>query len=211
MESQLTDQSPSEQVYEACQSDRPEVQTAAFEILWRYLYRVASHMTHSQPDGDALAQDCAQTALVRVHEKLAECREPAALRSWSRRIVSNLVIDRLRRRQRLQPLVIEAQSDDQPARQWADDGPLPDEMIEQLDTLALRQLLDKSPMSDRSRRVVLGRYFDGEVDEVLAQRETELSEKTVKPSHIQVTRAKNIAKLRDWPLLYDFLGKVNEA
>ncbi len=65
----------------------------------------------------------------------------------------------------------------------------------------LRSLLEKAPISDRSRRVVIGRYLDDADDESLAQTESEIAQKDVLPSHIQVTRSKNITKLRKWDTL----------
>lgn len=204
----LNDQSPSETLYAGLRDDRVEVQTSAYEVLWRYLFRVAWRMTRSRPDGEALAQDCAQIALTRVYERLDECREPAALRSWSRRIVSNLVIDRLRRLER--QISIDYRADpDGLAKQWADRGPTPDELADKIDVTSLRDLLEQSPMSERSKRVVFGRFFDEQPDEKLAERESQLAGRAVKPSHIQVTRAKNIAKLRQWPTLFVYLGKVS--
>jgi hypothetical protein len=62
----------------------------------------------------------------------------------------------------------------------------------------LRGLLERAPMSARSRRVVVGRYFDDVADERLAMAESELAGQPVLPSHVQVTRAKDIARLREW-------------
>ena len=42
-------------------------------------------------------------------------------------------------------------------------------------------------------------------DPVLAQAETELAQKEVLPSHIQVTRSKNISKLKTWEALREIL------
>ena len=87
-------------LYHACASGDTAVQAEAYQTLWQYLYRVAYNMTYKQPDGPALAQDSAQKALIRVHEQFDQCQEPKAFKGWARRIVSNLVIDELRRRKR---------------------------------------------------------------------------------------------------------------
>lgn len=188
-------------LHAACGSPDTAVQTAAYHTLWHYLYRVAVAMTHSQPDGDALAQDCAQRALLRVHQQYDRCNEPQAFRVWARRIVSNLVIDELRRRQRLQPLPESGPDLAQPAR-------VESEVLGEVTAVSLRQLLTQAPISDRSRRVVIGRYLDNDDDETLAQTESRLAGSEVLPSHVQVTRAKNIAKLRQWPLLAQFLDET---
>jgi len=58
--------------------------------------------------------------------------------------------------------------------------------------------------------VVIGRYLDDSDDETLARAESELAGSDVLPSHVQVTRAKNIAKLRQWPLLTQFLEETRD-
>jgi RNA polymerase sigma factor (sigma-70 family) len=195
----------SAQLYTACQSDDPQVQAAAYETLWGYLYRVALQVMRGQPEAEALAQDCAQIALIRVHERLAECKEPAAFRAWARRIASHVAIDELRRQGRLTPLA-EEEPTDAPAHPLPDDRPLPEATaLAEINLAELRGLLGRAPMSERSRRAVLGRYLDDIPDELLAQAESELSGQPVLPSHVQVTRAKNIARLRSWEPLRAFL------
>jgi RNA polymerase sigma factor (sigma-70 family) len=152
-----------------------------------------------------LAQDCAQRALIRIHQQRRRCEEPKAFRTWSLRIVSNLTIDELRRRKRLQPLPAPAQE----AQLDTEAAPNPElEIADSLTAVSLRRLLQTSPMSDRSRRVVIGRYLDDLDDNVLAQTESELAGEDIRPSHIQVTRSKNISKLRQWPLLKRFLEEA---
>ncbi|MBE2197515.1 MAG: RNA polymerase sigma factor [Anaerolinea sp.] len=203
----MTDHSTRDAValHAACGSRNLDEQTAAYHELWLYLYRAAAYMTRAQPDGDALAQDCAQRALLRVHQQYGNCHEPAAFRTWVRRIVSNLVIDELRRRQRLQPL---PEPQQEAALAGSARGGLETAVLANLTTASLHQLLGQAPISDRSRRVVIGRYLDDQPDEALAQVESELAGQVVLPSHVQVTRAKNIAKLRRWPLLERFLREI---
>lgn len=177
-------------LYEACRRADP----AGYEQLWPYLYRVALQLTHDP----ALAQDCAQMALIRIYEQIADCREPAAFYVWSRRIVSHLTIDQLRRDKRLVPLD-EAEMTPAPFGTEA-------AALNELTQASLRQLLDQAPISDRSRRVVVGRFLEDLPDEPLADRESLLAQQPILPSHIQVTRAKNIAKLRDYAPLRRFLG-----
>lgn len=192
----------STELYQACRRGDPAEQQQAYQELWRYLYSATNQIMRDQADGAALAQDCAQQALIRIHQRLIECHEPAAFRSWARRIASNLAIDELRRRRRLGALP-------DPEQGTAPVGltvAAPEQsVLATLQTEELRALLLQSPMSERSQRVVIGRYLDGTPDEELAEREVNLAGKTVLPSHIQVTRAKNIAKLRQWERLRDYL------
>ena len=92
-------------LYAQCSGDDLALQAIAYQVLWTYLYRISLQLVRDQADADALAQDCAQDALVQVHTRLAECREPKAFRSWAKRIVSNLCIDELRRRNRRRVVV----------------------------------------------------------------------------------------------------------
>ncbi len=192
-------------LYTACNSSDSEKKEKAYRVLWQYLYRVAFQMIHDHAESDALAQDSAQNALIRIHEKMAECKDPNAFRSWAKRITTNIVIDELRRRKRLMPISDESETEGHsvPDALRAEDSP-DEEVVESIWLANLRQLLSHAPISQRSRRVVLGRYFDDVADEVLAQLESNLADKAVRPSHIQVTRAKNINKLRDWDQLTHF-------
>ncbi|MFN8485755.1 MAG: RNA polymerase sigma factor [Anaerolineae bacterium] len=175
------------------QGDRP-AQEAAYRALWPYLLRVATQVTRDQPDADALAQDCAQAALVKIHASLHEVHEPAAFKAWARRITTSRAIDELRKRRRLE---VAADDDDDESREL----PAPDEtprVDAVLDEDELTRAIRRAPISDRSRRVVVGRYIEDRPDEELAQVEGALLGQTVLPSHIQVTRAKDIDKLRHW-------------
>lgn len=185
----------SKTLYHACQMQQPH----AYESLFDYLFRVCFQIVHDQPNAADLAQDCAQRALIRVHNRLDSCREPAAFIGWSRRIAANLALDELRRRKRLffnveeTLAVAPAPAKENPATA----------VTRALDELNLYDLLQVAPISERSRRVVIGRYLERQDDYALAAIETELStdDKEVLPSHIQVTRSKNMAKLRQWDAL----------
>lgn len=186
----------SAEMYAACCSADALVQAAAYETLWVYLYRVALQVVYDQPEAEMLAQDCAQNALIRVHERRAECREPAAFRSWARRIVVNLAIDTLRRIKRETRLdTKESGHRSTSGRSELESKVLGDELL---------ALISQAPISERSRRVVLGRYRDGIPDERLAQEESRRAGRSVLPSHLQVTRSKNINKLRNWEPLQAF-------
>lgn len=195
----------SAELYAACCSASAGVQAAAYQTLWAYLYQVALQVVYDQPDAEALAQDCAQIALIRVHERVEECRDPAAFRAWSRRIASRVAIDELRRKKRLTRLNPD-EADDVTARLPDENQSPPDvEVMENMGVEELRRLINLAPISDRSRRVVLGGYLDNIHDEQLAQIESERAGQAVRPSHIQVTRSKNIAKLRAWEPLQSYL------
>mgnify|MGYP002713010630 CR=1 FL=1 len=203
MDTQLFEDSAA--LFAACGSADTAVQAVAYRQLWQYLYRVAFHVARAQADQEALAQDCAQQALIRIHRKRESCDEPKAFRSWSRRIVSNLVIDELRRRQRLFPLEETSEANIKSANDG--NSSLEGAVLSNLSLEQLRNLLHQSPMSERSQRVVIGRYLDDVDDEALAAAESDLAQEPVRPSHIQVTRSKNIRKLKKWDLLRDLLQK----
>jgi RNA polymerase sigma factor (sigma-70 family) len=190
--------------FAACQNPDPQVQTSAYEALFIYLSRAALHIVRDQPGAEALAQDCAQIALIRIHERLDECRKPTAFRTWARQIVSHLAIDALRRRSKLTFAAEDVL--ESVVREAVEDEVSPEEEITTADNeSALYVTIHSAPISDRSRRVVIGRYLRDLPDEPLAEKESELAGTTVLPSHIQVTRAKNMAKLRTWEPLLNLL------
>lgn len=181
------DEVSGEQLYAACLREGSDAQADAFRQLWRHLYRVTYAMVGRRADGEALASDCAQAALVKVHRHLDHCREPAAFRGWAAQIARRAVLDALRREAaaRLVPL---------PEGDHALAVPPPEAPTGLRDVLLAA--VRTGPLSERSRRVILGRFFEDRPDEALAAAEARLSGEAVLPSHIQVTRAKNLAKLR---------------
>ena len=195
----------STELHTACQSADLQVQTTAYQALWVYLCRVARQITYDLPDSDALAQDCAQVALIRIHKRLAECVQPAAFHGWARRIVTNVAIDELRRQKRLLPMGDDDDHDEmlQPP---AEAPGFEAAVLDRLNLAEFRALIERAPISARSARVVIGRFFDDLPDDVLAQAESALAGQRVLPSHVQVTRTKDISRLRSWPELHTFLG-----
>jgi DNA-directed RNA polymerase specialized sigma24 family protein len=120
--------------------------------------------------------------------------------------VSNLAIDELRRQKRLTTLP-DTDSHESASSALAAQ-PSPDmTVLAELVEEDLRSLIVHAPISERSRRVVIGRFLDDLPDEALAHTESELSQSEILPSHVQVTRAKNLAKLRDWPPLRILLSQ----
>ena len=190
----------SAKLYANCVSQDLSTKEEAYQELWQYLYRIAFYIVYDQPDAPGLAQDCAQKALIRIHDRITECHTPAAFKGWAKTIVKNAAVDSLRRRKRLIPLEDDRQ--DESGAKWSQGGPsLEEEVVDQMRWSEIRDLITQAPISDRSRRTIIGRYFDELPDESLANAESDIAGKKVLPSHLQVTRAKNLSKLRKWPLL----------
>lgn len=191
-------------LYRACRSVNAEEQAAAFYTLWDYLFPIVASMVQAQPDAHDFAEDCVQQTLIRIYERHHECHDPAAFLPWSRRVARNLTIDELRRRGRFTALPDGDQEID--TAPFSPTIVAPEKtVLATLTTEELRQLLEQSPLSERSRRVVIGRFIDDVTDETLAENESNLSNSEVLPSHVQVTRAKNLSKLRAWSKLQAFL------
>jgi len=174
-------------LYEACRRDGTDAQADAFSALWGQLYRVTYAMLRGRPEGEALAADCAQAALLKVHRSLDQCRDPAAFRGWAAQIARRAVIDALRQPAQARTVPL---ADAEQALAVAPPSD-PDEL-----RATLLHAIEHGPLSDRSRRVVLGRFFHERTDEQLADAEARLAGERLLPSHIQVTRSKNLAKLR---------------
>jgi RNA polymerase sigma factor (sigma-70 family) len=194
----------SQALYAACASDGSDAQIDAYESLWTDLYRIAFAMLRERPGGDALAADCAQAALIKIHRNLAQCRNPAAFREWAAQVARRVVLDELRRPEhaRRAPLP----GDDDHAAVQADGPPADGDL-----RATLLAAIEHGPLSDRSRRVVLGRFFQEQHDEALAQAESAIAGQPVLPSHVQVTRAKNLAKLRGNAALVERLRELVES
>jgi RNA polymerase sigma factor (sigma-70 family) len=195
----------SQSLYAACADDGSDAQIDAFEVLWGDLYRLAYAMLRDRPGGDALAADCAQAALIKVYRNLAQCRNPAAFREWAAQVLRRVVIDELRRPEHARRAALPENGDHS---SLIAAPPIPPSDADLRATLL--SAIEGGPLSDRSRRVVLGRYFDEQPDEALARTESELAEQTVLPSHIQVTRAKNLSKLRGDTTLLERLRELLE-
>ncbi len=194
----------SQSLYAACGQDGSTAQTDAFGRIWDDLYRIAYRMLHERPGGDALAADCAQQALIKIHRNLAQCRNPAAFREWAAQVLRRVVLDELRRPEHARRVPLP--EDDAHSAWLAAPEPPPAGDLRAL----LLAAIERGPLSERSRRVVVGRYFHEQTDEALAQAESYGSPQPVLPSHIQVTRAKNLAKLRGDRALLERLREALE-
>lgn len=187
----------SSELYAACCSDDATQQADGYQALWNYLYRVTYQVVRDQPSADALAQESAQKAVVKIHQQIETCRSPNAFKSWSRTIASRLAIDELRARKR-----VVFNLDEIAEFGAADSSAAPEKVVsDQSLSQDVSELLKHAPISERSYRVIKGRYLDEVSDEEIASAESALVQREVLPYHVQVTRSKNISKLRKWELL----------
>ncbi|HEX5690107.1 MAG TPA: sigma factor, partial [Roseiflexaceae bacterium] len=145
----MTTRYDSQTLYQACAEDGSDAQIDAYEVLWADLYKIALRMLRDRLGGDALAADCAQAALIKVHRNRAQCRAPAAFREWAAQVVRRVVLDELRRPEhaRRAPL---PDDDDHPSVVAI--TPLPPGADLRS---TLMEAIEHGPLSDRSRRVVL--------------------------------------------------------
>ncbi len=191
-----------EALYAACLLSGSDAQLDAYHQLSIHVYRIAYSMLYNQPGGSTLAEDCMQATLLKIHQNIAQCRDPASFRAWAAQITRRVVLDALR------PIVVhrtEYLTEEtylSPSTHIAPPAD-PDELPR-----LIRSALASAAISERSRRVVIGRFFEERNDHELAQAESSLAEQPVLPSHIQVTRAKNLAKLRADSNLLERLREV---
>lgn len=196
------------ELYTAFGQDGSEHQRQAFEILYQELYALSWFMlqTTSAPEPQALAQDCTQEALVKIWKYLDTCEQPDSLRHWAKTIVRNQTLNEIARLKRKPQDSIDRVVD-QP---MLDESAIPSTVFEQQEKqLAILDLLATAPISDRSRYVILAKYLlqisDEEISQALSQREGE----PIKPSHVQVTRAKNIKKITQNAILRQKFRDLN--
>ncbi|MDP9316159.1 MAG: sigma-70 family RNA polymerase sigma factor [Chloroflexota bacterium] len=186
-------------LYDACHKHGSDEQREALTAIWNDFRGIAMLYFRQYPDCDQIASDCAQDALIKLHKTLNQCHGAASFKAWSHRILLNTIKDKGRSFGR------ERRVD------------FPDESHPQLSVPAIEPpgerdlktfLLDvitSGPLSARSRRVIIGRFFEERKDEDLARVEAQLSGDNVSPGNIQSTRAKNIDKLRHVEGLVDYL------
>ncbi|MDQ3248478.1 MAG: RNA polymerase sigma factor [Chloroflexota bacterium] len=182
------------ELYAAFGQDGSEQQRQAFEVLYQELYAISFFMlqTTRAAEPQALAQDCTQEALVKVWKHLDTCEQPDSVRGWAKTIVRNQTLNEIARLKRKAESSLE-QEIKQPL---ADQNEAPSAAFDDHEKqLAILDLLAAAPISERSRYVILAKYLlqmsEAEISEALSQREG----LAIKPSHVQVTRAKNIKKL----------------
>lgn len=146
--------------------------------LWKYIYRMLGNAED--------ANDTVQQVLIQMYKGLGGLDKPERFRSWLFTIARNKCLDYLRHRQnlafsdfaaRVKPEA-GADEDFSPLQMFPDSAPLPDEIVERLETQEiLREAILALP--EKSRQVVLLRYSSdlsfAEISEVLG-----LNENTVK-------------------------------
>lgn len=185
----MDERTDNQALYDACCDAGSDAQAEAFGVLWTYLHRIAFWMVRERPDASAIASDCVQVTLIKIHANLDKCKEPGAFRAWASQIVRRTVLDELRRPEYSRTTALPEHDHD-----TAISVPAPTENMDVRSYLLTA--IEHGPLSERSRRVVLGRYLHDQSDEILAHIESELSGQTIRPSHVQVTRAKNLSSLR---------------
>src|SRR5215216_3333323 len=142
----MDERADSQALYAACQQNGSPAQLDAFKILWPQIYSIAWRMLRERPDADALAADCAQVALIKIHRNLAQCRNPSAFREWAAQIVRRAVIDELRRPEHTRQVPLPEDDDALPG---SFTPPLPTEATD-LRALLLA-VIEHGPMSERSK------------------------------------------------------------
>ncbi|NIR46823.1 MAG: sigma-70 family RNA polymerase sigma factor, partial [Gemmatimonadetes bacterium] len=93
------------------------------DSIYRYILRLVGDPTR--------ADDLTQETFLRVHQRIDDLRDPAALEAWLYRIATNLCYDRFRTREHLAPpLPLVSLSDE--GRILSDEAALrPDQLLEQ--------------------------------------------------------------------------------
>jgi RNA polymerase sigma factor (sigma-70 family) len=182
------------ELYDALAQNGSDQQRQAFELLYQELYTISLFMlqTTAAPEPGALAQDCAQEAIVKAWKNLATCEQPDLLRSWAKTIVRNQTLNAIARLKRQTVDSIEAHVDEP----LSDEGASPIEILakkEKYETILA--LLAAAPLSERSRYVITAKFLAQMTEEEICQALSKREGTEIKPSHVQVTRAKNFKKI----------------
>jgi len=197
------------ELYEACGQNGSEQQRSAFDLLYQELYAISLFMwqTTLVSEPQALAQDCAQEALVKIWKHLATCEQPDTMRSWAKSIVRNQTLNEIARIKRKATDSLEKHSD----KPLADERTAPVESFQAKEKYnAILDLLVAAPLSERSRYVILAKYLLQMTEEEISQALSQKEGSEVKPSHIQVTRAKNFKKIYSDSELYKKFRALRE-
>lgn len=116
-----------------------------------------------------LADDLTQETFLRVHQHLAELKDPAALEGWLYRIATNVCYDRLRQREHRRPALRVLSSEEGGTAVVLEDGALrPDQLVEQreMSECVVRFLAALPPTH---RQVMLLHDLQGYTDPEIAQ------------------------------------------
>ncbi len=182
------------ELYDAVGQNGSDQQRQAFDILYQELYAISFFMlqTTVAPEPRALAQDCAQEAIVKAWKSLASCEQPASFRQWAKTIVRNQTLNAIARLKRQAEDSIEAHVD----KPLAAEDASPNAILAQKEKYAtILELLAAAPLSERSRYVIAAKFLAQMTEEEICQALSKKEGTEIKPSHVQVTRAKNFKKI----------------
>jgi RNA polymerase sigma factor (sigma-70 family) len=182
------------ELYEALGRHGSEEQRRAFELLYRELYAVSLFMLQNAHVAEPreLAKDCTQEAIVKIWKSLASCQQPEAVRAWAKTILRNQTLNELARHKRQHEESLEGEA----AQSLVDPAGGPTQRLTRAEKYgAIVDLLTAAPLSTRSRFVILGKYLLQMAEDEICQALQEREGAEVKPSHVQVTRAKNFKKI----------------
>jgi RNA polymerase sigma factor (sigma-70 family) len=182
------------ELYDAFGQNGSDQQHQAFELLYRELYTISLFMlqTTVAPEPQALAQDCAQEAIVKAWKNLATCEQPDSLRSWAKTIARNQTLNAIARLKRQAEEPIEGHVD----KPLGEENASPIEILVEKEKYAtILDLLAAAPLSERSRYVIAAKFLAQMTEEEICVALSEKEQTELKPSHVQVTRAKNFKKI----------------
>jgi RNA polymerase sigma factor (sigma-70 family) len=197
-------------LYEACGQEGSDQQQQGFALLYEEFYTIALFMVQNAatPQPEELAQDCAQEALIKVWKNLATCTQPNAFRHWAKTILRNQTLNELARLKRKR----EDSLDHDPEQTLSQPQGNPAVVVAQSEKYnRLLDLLATAPISERSRYVILAKYLAQMTEEEISQALSAKEKSEVRPSHVQVTRAKNFKKLYSDPNLRRQFAELQDA
>ena len=136
---------------------------ALFNVVYPYATRMGA--LNGLPMDDA--RDCAQDAFTRAYERRSQLRDPQAFALWFHRILTNAILDRVAKRQRLREAPLDEASE--LAEDWQRNTPgQPDEAAleaERRDEM-WRQVQRLAP---RARLAITLRYYGGRTTREVAE------------------------------------------
>lgn len=147
----------------ACQELRDLLVRAALAYLARKHYPIEAF---GADDAESLAEDFAQESLTIILRQLDSFRGESRFTTWAYRIVINLMADEFRRRAWRHRSLDEEQAR-LPERTAADD--VPHLAAERREIWELVQQVIREDLTERQRRVLVGRFFQDKPLVVLAE------------------------------------------
>ena len=183
----------------------------AFEAIVREyernVYNIALRMSGERED----ALDISQEAFLKAYQSLSSFRLDSRFSVWLYRIVSNLCLDQLRRRQRRpeQSLTVENDEGEEAQQDVPDENFSPEALLERkLTREAVRRGLDALP--DEQRQILLLRELEGMSYEEIGQA-LSLEPGTVKSRIFRARKRLCVWLLRDGNLPDAFSSKQEEG